>query len=118
MCGRYYRRSNKQEIADAFHVRGDLSNLILGPANYNVAPNTLQPVIRNNEPTGDREIALMSWGLIPYYSKDARFKDFSTINARAESVSNSKIWKRPFERSRCLVPIDGFYEGKADVYPF
>jgi hypothetical protein len=38
MCGRYYRRSDKQAIAEHFRVRNDLSGLVLPDADYNVAP--------------------------------------------------------------------------------
>jgi putative SOS response-associated peptidase YedK len=34
---------------------------------FNVAPQTFQPVIRLNRDTGEREIVLMRWGLIPYW---------------------------------------------------
>jgi putative SOS response-associated peptidase YedK len=54
MCGRYYRRSDKQKIAEVFHIaHGD--DIILPPRDYNIAPTTHQPVIRHNRVTGDRE---------------------------------------------------------------
>jgi putative SOS response-associated peptidase YedK len=34
---------------------------------FNVAPQTFQPVIRLNRDSGEREIVLMRWGLIPYW---------------------------------------------------
>jgi hypothetical protein len=37
-----------------------------GPS-WNVAPQTFQPVIRLNRDTGDREIVLMRWGLVPFW---------------------------------------------------
>ena len=83
MCGRYYRRSDKQKIAEAFHIAHD-DNVILPPWDYNVAPTTHQPVIRHNRDTGDRELTLMRWGLIPFFANSPdEFKDLSTINARA-----------------------------------
>jgi len=113
MCGRYYRRSDKQKIAEAFHVRGDMEGLIVESANYNIAPSTFQPVIRNDKETGEREMVLMRWGLVPHFAKSlADFKGFSTINARAESITKNAVWRIPFQRRRCLVPADGFYEWK------
>jgi putative SOS response-associated peptidase YedK len=113
MCGRYYRRSDKQKIAEAFHVR-DSEGVIVPPWDYNVAPTTFQPVIRNTKETGERELVLMRWGLVPHYAKSLEeFKGFSTINARAESILRSTMWSVPFQRRRrCLVPADGFYEWK------
>ena len=33
---------------------------------YNVAPQSLQPVVRLDIETGDRELAIMRWGLVPF----------------------------------------------------
>jgi putative SOS response-associated peptidase YedK len=66
MCGRYYRRSDKQRIAEAFKV-GDLPiDSVLLEWDYNVAPTTFQPIIRADKETGDREMVLMRWGLVPF----------------------------------------------------
>jgi putative SOS response-associated peptidase YedK len=112
MCGRYLRRSDKQRIAEAFHVAKGLADLVLPPWDYNVAPTSFQPVIRADRDTGEREIALLRWGLVPYFAKDLKSFAYSTINARAESLTESAMFKGPFERRRCLVPADGFYEWK------
>jgi hypothetical protein len=112
MCGRYYRRSDKQRIAEAFEL-GKLPDDFVLPPDFNVAPSTFQPVIRANRETGDRELEMMRWNLLPYFAKSpADFKGFSTISAKAETVATAPTWRRPFERRRCLVPADGFYEWK------
>jgi putative SOS response-associated peptidase YedK len=54
----------------------------------------------------------MRWGLVPYLAKDLKKFGYSTVNARAEALSTSAIFRAPFERRRCLVPADGFYEWK------
>jgi putative SOS response-associated peptidase YedK len=56
MCGRYYRRSDKQRIAEAFHLGKLPDEFVLPPWDYNVAPTTFQPVIRNTKETGEREL--------------------------------------------------------------
>jgi putative SOS response-associated peptidase YedK len=66
MCGRYYRKSDKQKIAEHFRVRNDLSSIVLPDADYNVAPTTMQRVIREGRDTKDRELVLMRWSLIPF----------------------------------------------------
>jgi putative SOS response-associated peptidase YedK len=79
---------------------------------YNIAPSTFQPIIRSSPEDGEREIVLMRWGLIPAKASDPdAFKIFSTTNARAETILEKPIWKGPFQHSRCLVLLDGFYEG-------
>ncbi len=116
MCGRYLRRSDKQRIAETFHIAKGLADLVLPPWDYNVAPTTFQPVIRADR-DGEREITLMRWGLIPNFARDLKTFALSTINARAESIATSAIYRGPFERRRCLVPADGFYEWKETDTP-
>lgn len=107
MCGRYVRKSTRREIAQWFGAE-DVDTVEWG-ASYNVAPQTFQPVVRLNRDTGEREIALMRWGLVPYWSKDAKI-GFSTINAKAETVATAPAFREAFRRRRCLVPADAFYE--------
>jgi len=66
MCGRYYRRSDKQRIAEAYRL-GDIPfDLVLPDWDFNIAPTTFQPVIRSAKETGHRELVLMRWGLVPF----------------------------------------------------
>jgi putative SOS response-associated peptidase YedK len=111
MCGRYYRRSDKQRIAEAFSAGDTPPSLIIPAWDYNVAPTTFQSIIRADRETGDRELVLMRWGLVPFFTKQlSDVKGVSTINARAETVEKSPTWRTPFKKRRCLVPADGFYE--------
>ncbi len=100
MCGRYLRRSDKQRIAEAFRV-GELPKDFPLPPDYNIAPTTFQPVIRESRESSDREMVLMRWGLIPYFAKSlADYKGISTINARAESIAKSPTWRVPASSAR------------------
>ena len=54
----------------------------------------------------------MRWGLVPPWAKTLAVGD-RMINARAETLLTSNAYKRPFERRRCIVPADGFYEWQA-----
>ncbi|RZU40329.1 SOS response-associated peptidase [Edaphobacter modestus] len=113
MCGRYYRKSDKQKIAEAFHV-AQVDDFPLPPDDYNIAPSTMQPVIRANRDTGERELVQLRWGLVPFSTKNlADLKGKSTINARAESITRG-WWAQPFKKRRCLVPASGFYEWTHD----
>ena len=78
---------------------------------YNIAPQSLQPVVRLSSETGERELTIMRWGLIPFFAKDAKIA-YSTINARAETVVTSPVFREPMKRRRCLVPADLFWEWK------
>jgi putative SOS response-associated peptidase YedK len=78
---------------------------------YNVAPQSLQPVVRLDSETGERELTIMRWGLIPFWSKDAKIA-YSTINAKAETITTSPAYRESVKRRRCLVPADLFWEWK------
>lgn len=56
---------------------------------------------------------MMRWGMVPHFAKSlADFKGLATINAKAESLMKNAMWLIPFQRRRCLIPADGFYEWK------
>src|ERR1017187_4385074 len=123
MCGRYVRRSDKQKIAEWFHADGKLPGLPMPDSDYNVAPTTHQPIIRQSQETGERELIVARWGLVPSFTRDMQeVKGLSTINARAERIATAKTWREPFRKRRCLVPADAFYEwpkaGKAPKQPY
>jgi putative SOS response-associated peptidase YedK len=110
MCGRYGRRADKQRIAEWFQTHNtDVFNESYFAPSYNVAPQSMQPVVRLDAETGERELTVMRWGLVPFWSKDGK-ASYSTINARAETVPTSATYREAFKRRRCLVPADLFYE--------
>jgi putative SOS response-associated peptidase YedK len=112
MCGRYATKRDKQKLAEAFHV-GKIFEEPFAP-NYNIAPSTFQPVIREEKDSTGREMVLMRWGLVPFFAKSlAEWKGMSTINAKAETVATSATWRGPLKSRRCIVPADYFYEWKA-----
>ncbi len=81
-------------------------------ADYNVAPTTHQPIIRQSRETGERELVLARWGLVPFFTKDLKdVKGLSTINARAETITKAPTWREPFKKRRCIVPARRFTNG-------
>jgi putative SOS response-associated peptidase YedK len=75
MCGRYGRRADKQRIAEWFHTHNtdvfndeyyEINSTRLAPS-YNISPESIQPVVRLDLDTGERVLALMKWGLVPYW---------------------------------------------------
>ncbi|MFL5831603.1 MAG: SOS response-associated peptidase [Solirubrobacteraceae bacterium] len=105
MCGRYTLASpNPAEVRARFNIAESVDVR----QRYNVAPSDEVLAV-----TTDREGAargeLLRWGLVPSWAKrpDTGLK---MINARVETVSDRPAYKRAFERYRCLIPADGFYE--------
>jgi putative SOS response-associated peptidase YedK len=78
------------------------------PARYNIAPTQDVGVVQLNR-YGQREFAMLRWGLIPYWAKDMKIA-FSTINAMAETLATKPAFREAFQHRRCLVLADGFYE--------
>ena len=74
---------------------------------FNIAPTQMIPTITNED--GTRRLEQMRWGLIPAWAKSAN-QIRSSFNARDDKVASSGLWKRPLQRTRCLIPADGFYE--------
>jgi putative SOS response-associated peptidase YedK len=110
MCGRYLTTAQKQEIAKRFKVGTYVFEDPL-PPNFNVAPQTFQPVIRQQRDSTEREMVLMRWGLVPFFVRDINvWKSITTINAKAETVAELPAYREAFKKRRCIVPCDGFYE--------
>lgn len=107
MCGRYVLKTTRRHLAQWFGV--DASEVPEFGPSYNVAPQTFQPIVRLNRVTGQREIVLLRWGLIPYWSKDSKI-GYSTINAKAETITTAPAFREAIRRRRCLAPADAFYE--------
>jgi putative SOS response-associated peptidase YedK len=95
----------------------------MSETDYNVAPTTHQPIIRQSRESGNRELILARWGLVPFFTKDLKeIKGLATINARAETIATSPIWREPMKKRRCLIPVNAFYEwpkeGKPPKQPY
>jgi putative SOS response-associated peptidase YedK len=107
MCGRFARRSTQEILSDWFGV--PIEEMPWFEPAFNAAPQSVQPVVRLNRDTGKREFALLRWGLVPAWAKDAKF-GYSTINARAEEAPTKPAYREAFKKRRCLIPADAFYE--------
>ena len=104
MCGRFTLRTSPGEVAEVFEVAGPVQLTL----RYNIAPTQSIAAVRQTE-AGARELALLRWGLIPSWAKDASIGS-SLCNARAEGIATKPAFRAAFKRRRCLIPADGFYE--------
>jgi putative SOS response-associated peptidase YedK len=81
------------------------------PPRYNIAPTQLIAAIRVQPDSPDRALAMLKWGLIPFWAKDSKIA-FKLINARSETAAEKPAFRAAFKYRRCLIPADGFYEWK------
>lgn len=115
MCGRYQRRADKQRIAEAFAL-GSMDGLALElelAPDYNVAPQTMQPVIVWDDAAGMRTLHMMFWRFLPPFCRDLKKFKLSTINAASERLMEP-MWQESFLIRRCLVPVDSFIEWRKE----
>lgn len=81
-------------------------------ASYNIAPTDNAAVIRLD--TDGRPFAsMLRWGLIPSWSKDRAIGN-RLINARSETASEKPAFRAAYRKRRCVIPVDGFYEWRAE----
>ncbi len=112
MCGRYTLATPD---LGQLRARWPLSESLQIRRRYNVAPgdDVLAVVRRRDEaaPAG----TLLRWGLVPHWASDPKEVAAKTINARAETVAERPAYRDAFERRRCLIVADGFFEWSGGV---
>lgn len=104
MCGRFVATTPPARLADFLGVDGIRTEAL--DASWNVAPTDPVYAVAENR-DGERLLGSYQWGLVPSWAKDPKIGS-RMINARAETLAAK--FRRPFERRRCLLPADGFYE--------
>jgi putative SOS response-associated peptidase YedK len=104
MCGKYIlAQAAKAELAMGIR-RGRWEY----PVSYRVLPSQQIPVVRLE--SGEREAAMMRWGLIPYWANGVPLKA-STINATVERIETAPSYRDAWRRGqRCIFVMAGFYE--------
>src|SRR5947209_10929745 len=105
MCGRYSLATpNPAEVRTRFPIGEEIEVR----RRYNVAPGDDVLAVtadREGRPRGE----LLRWGLVPSWARSPE-TGLKMINARVETVAERPAFRRAFERYRCLVLADGFYE--------
>lgn len=114
MCGRYTIVITMDELLRYYMIEVP-TNRYHTPR-YNVAPGQMvMAVISDGE---KNRLGELKWGLIPNWAKDEKIANM-TKNARADSVAEKPAFRNSFQRKRCIIPADGFYEWrKSDKQPF
>lgn len=108
MCGRYTLTVTIEQLMA--HYLLDSGALVpFHEPRYNIAPSQQVPALIHD---GTKlRLGSLKWGLIPAWAKDEKFAA-RTINARAETVRDKPAFRLPFQRKRCIIPADSFYEWK------
>jgi putative SOS response-associated peptidase YedK len=106
MCGRFTLIVSLEELMLRYELDPGYSIPYHQPQ-YNIAPTQMVLSIIHD---GSRlRLGELRWGLVPSWAKDISIGS-RMINARSETLLDKPAYRRPFERKRCLIPADGFYE--------
>ena len=130
MCGRYTLAGTDPS---QLRARWPIGERLEVRRRFNVAPgDDVLAVIRRAAPPSQRSAdatgrepgpgpgpgaqgALLRWGLVPFWASDPHEIAIRTINARAETMAQRPAFRDAFERRRCLILADGFYEWSGGV---
>jgi|SRR5215831_13382128 len=105
MCSRYFLDADGNIIAYTFRVPAEPRIV----RRANIAPTQEAPVIRATRDGAAREVAMLRWGLVPFWAKDPSI-GHKLINARSESALEKPAFREAFRARRCAIPASGFYE--------
>ncbi len=105
MCGRFTLTDPDADLAVQFNLP-EIPDL---KPRYNIAPSQPVAAVRIAAAGMVREMVMLRWGLIPFWAKDPGI-GARMINARSETVAEKPAFRHAFQRRRCLVVADGFYE--------
>jgi putative SOS response-associated peptidase YedK len=100
MCGRYGFTASPDEVSERFDIETVSFEI---NSNYNVAPTQEMPVVEKHSPNS---LHLRRWGIQPGWSK------IFLINAQAEKLASSGLWKKAFLENRVIIPANYFFEWK------
>ena len=98
MCSRYFLDADGNVIAYTFRV--PLNERV--KRRFNIAPTQDAPVIRAT-PGGERELAVLRWGLVPHWARDIKVGT-RMINARSEGIESKPAFRDAVRQRRCVVP--------------
>jgi putative SOS response-associated peptidase YedK len=108
MCGRFtLTRKDFRALAAELDAVFDDDIAAMYKARYNIAPTDQHWIVR--EKREQRDLLPARFGLVNSWAKDAKGAA-RQINARSETVHTARAFRDAFERRRCVIPADGFFE--------
>ena len=100
MCSRYSRTKGQAKVGQR--------RIVISTAPQGLVRPTDRAVVLRQGAEGIEESTLR-WGLVPSWAKDMAI-GVRCLNARAETLFEKPAFKEAFQKRRCLVPTDGFWE--------
>ena len=117
MCGAFqqFPTLGMAEMLAALQVQGTLENKGM------CRPTTKIQIVVGSEEPGDYKIVDATWWLL--LEKDPANESgwkpnskYKTFNTRSDKLLESRLAKKPYLNTRCLIPAAGFMESKSGEY--
>ena len=107
MCSRFALKSPPADLSAFLGLEQSLD----WEPRYNVAPSQMIPAAIHPLGKKKREPKLLHWGFAATWHQGGRL----LVNARSEDLQDKPLFQESFEKWRCLIPVDGFYEWRHEA---
>lgn len=108
MCARFFLFADKSDLMEEFDL-SEVSDEI--HPRYNIPPAS--DILAVLDVDNKRQLRFLKWGFIPFWAKDESIGQ-KLINAKAETILEKPSFRSAFKSSRCIIPVNGFYEWKQE----
>ena len=123
MCYHASFSFNQFQLAERYKIAAEeIPNGTTLPQPYvNAFAFPVLPVIVGHD---HLKIALMQWGLIPYWTKGSEEAEkirVMTLNAKAETLHEKPAFRHTLKSKRCIIPLSAFFEWREiqkQKYPY
>ena len=103
MCGRFVNLNKIDKLNKIFEINE--SENVENGISYNIAPSQSTIIITNSK---FFKIESAHWG-IKFFDKRQN-QEKNIINSRLETIQKKILFKESFEKRRCVIPANGYYE--------
>ena len=103
MCGRFVNLNKIDKLNKIFEINE--SENVEDAISYNIAPSQSSIIIINSK---FFKIEKADWG-IKFFDK-REYQEKNIINSRLETIQKKILFKESFEKRRCVIPANGYYE--------
>ena len=103
MCGRFVNLNKIDKLNRIFEINE--SENVENGISYNIAPSQSTIIITNSK---FFKIEKANWGMKFFDKKQNQEKNI--INSRLETIQKKILFKELFEKRRCVIPANGYYE--------
>jgi putative SOS response-associated peptidase YedK len=115
---RFVQAFSNRDVLPASMPAALATALLAMPDRYNISGRTPAAVLwRDDNADGvGVQAGQSTWGLVPTWSKTPETR-YTTVTARLQRAPRSRIFRKPWERQRCVVPMNGYYKWDRSVKP-